>query len=90
MESKEELQKCPTCGSTCSVGGRTTKYYVPVETKLKERIGVLEDALKVYEDKDNWIECHDHNGFQGMMWNGCQDHHPNGWAEQALNQGKEG
>ena len=51
-----EYEICPTCGSTCGIGGKpgdgNTRYFVPLDKKLREENSRFLTALKEIRDLD--------------------------------------
>ena len=44
--------KCPTCGSSVTVAGKTTKYFVTIDEDLRQLVLRLEDMLDLPSNKE--------------------------------------
>ena len=50
MEQDEKMgnyeETCPTCGTECTIGGKTTHYYIPRNLYSEEEVDIMFDILK--------------------------------------------
>ena len=61
MNKNNKSTKCPTCGSTCRIGGddkEGTHYYVPEEDDLRAKIQDLEKECQKYrKELETFVTC---------------------------------